>query len=85
MFKSLGSSVSIFDVFLLVPIDIIIGLIPITILDISTRDSALLYLFSPYESSSLIAIVGLFASIRYLISGIFGIPFVYSSFFKNNK
>jgi len=86
MFKSLGSSISIFDVFRLVPIAIIIGLIPITILGIGTRDSALIYLFSPYESLSLIAVVGLFASVRYIIPGILGIPFVYNSFsYKNNE
>ena len=76
IFRSLHSEVSVFNVFRLVPLAILVGLLPITIAGVGTRDSALVYFFAPYEKTSLIIGVGLFASLRYFVPGILGLPFL---------
>lgn len=76
MFLALHSQVSAFDVFRLVPLAILVGLIPLTLAGMGTRDSAMIYIFKPYESAALIAGVGLFASLRYFVPGILGLPFL---------
>lgn len=76
IFRALHSDVSIFHIFRLVPLAILVGLLPITIAGVGTRDSALLYFFSPYEAPALIVGVGLFASLRYFVPGVLGLPFL---------
>ena len=76
IFLAFHSHVSLFHVFRLVPLAILVGLIPLTIAGMGTRDSALIYLFAPFESSALVAGVGLFASLRYFVPGILGLPFL---------
>lgn len=76
IFLSLHSHVSPWQVFRLVPLAILVGLIPLTIAGVGTRDSAMIYFFSSYEKASLIAGVGLFASLRYFVPGILGLPFL---------
>ena len=76
IFRCLHSQVSIFHVFRLVPLAILVGLVPLTIAGMGTRDSAMIYLFTPYEKASLMVGVGLFASLRYLIPGVLGLPFL---------
>lgn len=76
IFLALHSQVSPFHVFRLVPLAILVGLVPLTIAGMGTRDSAMIYFFSPYEKVSLIVGVGLFASLRYLIPGALGLPFL---------
>jgi len=76
LFLSLHSGVSVFEVFRLVPLAILVGLVPLTIAGVGTRDSALLYFFAPYESASLVAGVGIFASLRYFVPGALGLPFL---------
>lgn len=60
----------------LVPIAIMVGMIPITIAGMGTRDSALIVLFAGYAPSSLILGVGILCSLRYGILGLAGLPFV---------
>ncbi len=76
IFRSLHSQASLFNVFRLVPLAILVGLLPITIAGVGTRDSAMVFLFAPYEKASLMVGVGLFASLRYFIPGILGLPFL---------
>lgn len=76
MFLALHSQVSPFDVFRLVPLAILVGLIPLTLAGMGTRDGAMIYLFQPYEKPALIVGVGLFASLRYFVPGILGLPFL---------
>lgn len=76
IFLAFHSSVSLFHVFRLVPLAILVGLIPLTIAGVGTRDSALIYFFSPYESAALVTGVGLFASLRYFVPGILGLAFL---------
>lgn len=63
-------------VFGLVPIAIFIGLIPITLAGMGTRDGALILLFAPYAPASLMAGVGILCSTRYWILSIVGLPFL---------
>jgi len=76
IFLALHSQVSVFNVFRLVPLAILVGLIPVTVAGVGTRDSAMIYFFAPYESTALIVGVGLFASLRYFVPGILGLPFL---------
>jgi uncharacterized membrane protein YbhN (UPF0104 family) len=63
-------------VFAYVPLSIFVGLIPISFGGIGTRDAALIYLFSPYESSSTMAGIGILCSFRYFVPALFGLPFL---------
>ena len=74
-FLTLKQPISIFLVYALVPAAIFIGLLPISFAGVGTRDSALIYLFAPYASASLMAGVGLLCSLRYFVPALFGIPF----------
>ena len=76
IFLALHSSVSVFNVFRLVPLAILVGLVPLTVAGVGTRDSAMIYFFAPYESVALVAGVGLFASLRYFVPGVLGLPFL---------
>lgn len=76
IFLALHSQVSVFNVFRLVPLAILVGLVPVTVAGVGTRDSAMIYFFSPHENTALIAGVGLFASLRYFVPGILGLPFL---------
>lgn len=61
-----------------VPAAIIIGLIPVTIAGIGTRDVALIVLFAPWAPQESVAIVGLLSHLRYFVPGFFGIWFAQS-------
>lgn len=67
-------------IFCSIPIGILIGLLPFTLAGIGTRDAALIYLLLPYETSSKIIFLGLFATVRYLVPGLAGIPFIHLFF-----
>lgn len=76
LFQAFHSNVSVYQIFRLVPLAILTGLLPVTLAGIGTRDSALIYLFAPYEKTALIVGIGLFASLRYFVPGILGLPFL---------
>lgn len=61
----------------LVPIAIAIGMIPVSFNGIGTRDSAFILLFAGYAPASLMAGIGLCATLRNLLPGIAGLPFVH--------
>jgi glycosyltransferase 2 family protein len=79
-FVALRSTVAVSTVFAYVPIGLGIGLLPFTIGGMGTRDSALIYLFAPYESAALMAGIGILCSMRYWVDTLLGLPFfhVYS-------
>ena len=84
-FLSLNSAVSPTVVFTYVPLSIFVGLIPISFGGIGTRDAALIYLFSPYESSSVMAGIGILCSFRYFVPALFGLPFLDRLGFKRQE
>ena len=62
------------------PIAIFIGLIPVTLSGMGTRDSAVIYLFRPYASYEINLAVGILYSIfGYWLLALFGIPFMKSA------
>ena len=78
-FWACGVTVSVMDVASYVPLAIIAGLVPITIAGIGVRDSALVVLFLDHGPAAQIALVGMLTSLRYLIPGLLGLPFLYQS------
>ncbi|HEY7491603.1 MAG TPA: lysylphosphatidylglycerol synthase transmembrane domain-containing protein, partial [Candidatus Tectomicrobia bacterium] len=72
-FVALHSSVAIKTVFAYVPLSIFIGLLPLTIGGMGTRDSALILLFAPYESAVVMAGVGVLCSLRYWMDTLLGL------------
>jgi len=84
-FLSLNSSVSPLVVYTYVPLAIFIGLLPVSFGGIGTRDAALIYLFSPYESASRMAGIGLLCSMRYFIPALAGLPFFHRFGFKSQE
>jgi uncharacterized membrane protein YbhN (UPF0104 family) len=60
-----------------IPIAIFIGLIPVTLGGMGTRDAAIIFLFSEYATSSELLGVGiLFSVFRYWLISLIGIPFM---------
>lgn len=57
-------------------IAILAGLLPFTFAGVGTRDAALVVLFAPYLDAGGAALLGLCATLRYLIPAIAGLPFV---------
>ncbi len=56
-----------------VPAAIFIGLLPVTIAGVGTRELALIFLFAPWAPAELAVGVGLLSHLRYLLPGIAGI------------
>lgn len=57
-------------------IAILAGLLPFTFAGVGTRDAAMVVLFAPYLGAGGAALLGLCATLRYLIPAIAGLPFV---------
>jgi hypothetical protein len=62
-------------IFLRVPTAIFIGLLPITLAGIGTRDGALIVLIEPQPVA---ALVGLFCTLRYVVMALLGVPAIIS-------
>ncbi|GIX48976.1 MAG: hypothetical protein KatS3mg131_3187 [Candidatus Tectimicrobiota bacterium] len=75
-FFALGSHVPLPAVLAYVPMSLFIGLLPLTIGGMGTRDAALILLFSRYESAAVMAAVGLLCSLRYWVDTLLGVPFL---------
>lgn len=59
-----------------IPIAIFIGLLPVTLGGMGTRDAAIIFLFSGYATSSELLSVGiLFSILKYWLPSLIGIPF----------
>lgn len=55
---------------------ILAGLLPFTMAGIGTRDAAILFLYAPYLTPGAAAVLGVLATLRYLIPAIAGLPFM---------
>ena len=62
-------------VFGFVPAAILIGMIPITLFGIGTRDAALIFFFSEFAPIPIIIGVGILSSLRYVILSLAGLPY----------
>ena len=75
---ALGLEVGFFLNMALTPLAIFIGLLPMTLAGIGTRDAALIYFYLPYFSPASAAALGLFCTLRYVLPALFGLPFIFS-------
>lgn len=76
-YKALNADIPLFYIAAALPIAIFIGLIPITLSGMGTRDSALIYLFhhyAPYETNLAVGI--LYSIFGYWLLSLMGLPFV---------
>lgn len=74
--RSLGVAVPVVDSLALTPLSLLAGLLPLTFAGIGTRDAAVLYFYQDYLSAPQCAAVGVFMTVRYLVLGIAGLPFI---------
>lgn len=84
-FLMLNAKISILVVIVLVPIALFIGMIPITISGMGTRDAALIFLFSKYYPPEIMAGIGILCSLRYLVGSMIGLPFFLLHNFSKQK
>ncbi|MBN1918648.1 MAG: flippase-like domain-containing protein [Verrucomicrobia bacterium] len=63
------------EIFMRVPMAIFIGLLPLTLAGIGTRDGVLVMLIEPHEVA---ALVGLFCTLRYVVMAVLGVPAIVS-------
>ncbi len=74
-FPSLRHPVPLTPALALIPMAILVGVIPITIGGMGTRDSVLILLFAPYADAATMAGIGLLCSMRYWVDTLLGVPF----------
>lgn len=55
---------------------ILVGLLPFTFAGVGTRDAAIIFFYAPYLSPESAALLGILATLRYVIPAIAGAPFV---------
>lgn len=58
----------------LIPLGILVGMIPITISGMGTRDSAFIFLFSAYATPASLLLFGLLFSLKYVLAALLGLP-----------
>ncbi len=66
---------------------ILAGLVPLTFAGIGTRDAAVIYLFAPFMAAPAAAALGLMLTLRYLLAGLAGLPFLseYINMLRRNR
>ncbi len=57
-----------------VPIGLFVGLLPVTLAGIGTRDGAFFLLMAPWDPRPVIAWLGLFCTLRYVVMALLGVP-----------
>ncbi|MEW6740171.1 MAG: lysylphosphatidylglycerol synthase transmembrane domain-containing protein [Nitrospirota bacterium] len=85
IFRAMNSHMDAGTIYLLLPIVIFAGLIPITIAGVGTREAALLTIFNGMESPAVLIAVGALAILRYLIPPLLGLPFVFMLNSERNR
>lgn len=77
LFLAFGVSVDVFIISAYLPLAIFIGLLPVSIAGMGTRDSALIFFLLPFAPAAEILLVGLgYSFIGYFLFAILGIPFL---------
>ena len=77
LFLALGVNIPIIYIFAAFPLSIFIGLIPITLAGMGTRDSAIIYFFAHLANPSICLAMGLLYSFfGYFLLALFGLPFM---------
>jgi len=75
-FQALGYQGPPLSVLAYTPAAIFIGLLPVTVAGIGTRDLALIAFFAPLASAELAAGVAILSHLRYILPALVGIPFM---------
>lgn len=75
-FLSLNAPVPLLAFASLMPLAIFVGLLPLSLFGMGTRDAAIIFLFAPYHPAAIMAGVGLYVSLRYVIPALAGLPFL---------
>jgi uncharacterized membrane protein YbhN (UPF0104 family) len=57
----------------LVPAAIVVGLLPITVAGLGTRDVAMIVLFAPWAPAEMMAGIALLSHLRYILPGLAGL------------
>jgi uncharacterized protein (TIRG00374 family) len=77
LFYAVGISLPVLAGFTVIPVVVLVGLLPVTIGGMGTRDAAFVVLFASYaDPASLVAIGLLYAIFRYWLLALVGIPFM---------
>ena len=58
------------------PMAIFVGLLPVTFAGVGTRDAAMLYFLGPTTGMGVALALGIFATIRYVLIALCGLPFI---------
>jgi len=83
-FKMLRFQVPISTIFLNIPCAILIGLLPISISGIGTRDAAIIYLFKGFLSYNEAISIGILSILRYVLPALIGLSFFNILMFNKN-
>ncbi len=86
-FPSLGQSIEPGPVLAYVPLSLLVGLLPVSMAGMGTRDTALIVLFAPYVDGATMAGIGILCTMRYWADTLMGVPFLqrYTSRAIKNK
>lgn len=76
LFAQALGSVPFLDNMAFATLAILAGLLPFTMAGIGTRDAAILFLYAPFLTPGAAAVLGVLATLRYLIPAIAGLPFM---------
>ena len=74
--KSLHADIPVLDTLGLAPLAILVGLLPLTFAGVGTRDAAVIFFFRDYFSPETAAALGLLFTLRYVLMGLAGLPFI---------
>jgi glycosyltransferase 2 family protein len=74
--RALGAAVPILENAAFATLSILVGLLPFTFAGVGTRDAAIVYFYAPYLDPGAAAVLGILATLRYLVPAVLGAPFV---------
>lgn len=76
LFAQALGSVPFLDNMAFATLAILAGLLPFTMAGVGTRDAAIIVLYAPFLSAGQAAVLGVLATLRYLLPAIAGLPFI---------
>jgi glycosyltransferase 2 family protein len=74
--EAVGATIPILDNMAFATLGILAGLLPVTFAGIGSRDVALVHFYGPYLTPGEGALIGILATLRYVIPALAGLPFL---------
>ena len=74
--RALGPAIPLLDNMAFATLSILAGLVPLTAAGIGTRDAAIVALYGPALGQGAAAVLGVLATMRYLLPALAGLPFL---------